>query len=30
LPRDRVEALAQIDAALDGKVGLIPEWLRGV
>lgn len=30
LPRDRAEALAQIDAALEGKVGLKPEWLRGV
>jgi radical SAM superfamily enzyme len=29
LPRDRAEALAQIDAALRGEVALKPEWLRG-
>jgi radical SAM superfamily enzyme len=29
LPRDRNEALAQVDAALQGKVPLKPEWLRG-
>jgi radical SAM superfamily enzyme YgiQ (UPF0313 family) len=29
LPRDRAEALAQVDAALQGKIALKPEWLRG-
>ncbi len=28
LPRDRDEALAQIDAALEGRAPLKPEWLR--
>lgn len=28
-PRDRAEALAQVDAALAGKVALTPEWMRG-
>jgi radical SAM superfamily enzyme YgiQ (UPF0313 family) len=30
LPRDRAEALAQVDAALEGRVALVPEWARGV
>jgi radical SAM superfamily enzyme YgiQ (UPF0313 family) len=30
LPRDRDEALAQIDAALLGHTPLKPEWMRGV
>ncbi len=30
LPRDRDEAVAQVDAAIQGKVALKPEWLRGV
>jgi radical SAM superfamily enzyme YgiQ (UPF0313 family) len=30
LPRDREDALAQIDAALRGQVALKPEWMRGV
>jgi radical SAM superfamily enzyme YgiQ (UPF0313 family) len=30
LPRDRAEALAQVDAALEGKAPLKPEWMRGV
>jgi radical SAM superfamily enzyme YgiQ (UPF0313 family) len=29
LPRDRGEALAQVDAALAGKAALKPEWMRG-
>lgn len=29
LPRDRDEALAQVDAALAGRAPLKPEWLRG-
>jgi radical SAM superfamily enzyme YgiQ (UPF0313 family) len=29
LPRDREEALAQVEAALAGKVPLTPEWMRG-
>lgn len=29
LPRDRAEALAQVDAALAGRIPLTPEWLRG-
>jgi hypothetical protein len=29
LPRDREEALAQVDAALEGRVALKPEWMRG-
>jgi hypothetical protein len=28
LPRDRAEALAQVDAALEGRAPLKPEWLR--
>jgi len=30
LPRDRTLALAEVDAALQGRVALKPEWLRGV
>ena len=30
LPRDRAEALAQVDAALEGRAPLKPEWMRGV
>jgi radical SAM superfamily enzyme YgiQ (UPF0313 family) len=30
LPRDRGEALAQVDAALNGRIPLKPEWMRGV
>jgi radical SAM superfamily enzyme YgiQ (UPF0313 family) len=30
LPRDRSDALALIDAALQGQVRLKPEWMRGV
>jgi len=30
LPRDRDQALAQIDAALSGQMPLVPEWLRGL
>jgi radical SAM superfamily enzyme YgiQ (UPF0313 family) len=29
LPRDRAEALAQVDDALAGRIPLKPEWLRG-
>lgn len=29
LPRDRAEALAQVDAALQGRIPLTPEWARG-
>jgi len=29
LPRDRAEALAQVDAALQGRIALKPEWMRG-
>jgi radical SAM superfamily enzyme YgiQ (UPF0313 family) len=29
LPRDRAEALAQVDAALAGRAALKPEWMRG-
>ncbi len=29
LPRDREEAIAQVDAALRGELPLKPEWLRG-
>lgn len=29
LPRDRAEALTQIDAALAGRAPLKPEWMRG-
>lgn len=28
LPRDRDEALAQVDAALEGRAALKPEWMR--
>lgn len=28
-PRDRAEALAQVDAALAGEIALTPEWARG-
>jgi radical SAM superfamily enzyme YgiQ (UPF0313 family) len=30
LPRGRAEALAQVDAALEGRAPLKPEWMRGV
>ncbi|MFH1059338.1 MAG: radical SAM protein [Pseudomonadota bacterium] len=30
LPQDQARTLALIDAALDGKVGLKPEWLRAL
>ncbi len=30
LPRDKAETLALIDAALDGKVRLKPEWMRAL
>jgi hypothetical protein len=30
LPIDRSRILATIDAAVDGKVGLRPEWMRGL
>ena len=29
LPRDRAEAIAQVDAALSGTIPLKPEWMRG-
>jgi radical SAM superfamily enzyme YgiQ (UPF0313 family) len=29
LPRDRAEALAQVESALAGRVPLTPEWMRG-
>lgn len=29
LPRDRAEAIAQVDAALSGAIPLKPEWMRG-
>ncbi|MGC4066437.1 MAG: radical SAM protein [Polyangiaceae bacterium] len=29
LPRDRAEALAQVESALLGRVPLTPEWMRG-
>jgi hypothetical protein len=29
LPRDREAALAQVDAALEGRIPLTPEWMRG-
>jgi hypothetical protein len=30
MPADREKALEQIDRALEGKIGLKPEWLRGL
>jgi radical SAM superfamily enzyme YgiQ (UPF0313 family) len=30
LPRGKQEALDQIDAALEGQIGLRPEWMRGL
>ncbi len=30
MPADRGKALEQIDRALEGKIGLKPEWLRGL
>jgi radical SAM superfamily enzyme YgiQ (UPF0313 family) len=30
LPKDKERLLAELDAALEGKVGLRPEWLRGL
>ena len=30
LPRDKNNALAQIDAALQGNIALRPEWSRGL
>jgi hypothetical protein len=30
MPKDKADTLALIDAALDGKVALKPEWMRAL